>query len=165
MIKPVIAYSLVCDRCGCKYSEPEYDNTIFFDDDIMCEAEDWVEIEGHHYCPSCYQEREHDGDDYLYDPKPAFPDKILKLRLFLDDNVKGIPDFILYDTDDEYVMFNLRPVLRFPESLKLYIKEQLGEDCTIEETEVGKTWGEYAGAPMRPTFKTTVRVPRKNDKQ
>lgn len=57
----------ICDRCGTRFSN-ENGNVGYIDEDIWEEAETdgWLEIDGKHYCPDCY---EHDDDLDEYIPK------------------------------------------------------------------------------------------------
>lgn len=50
----------VCDNCGEILNDGE-DHVCFIDEDIWhCCEHEWIEHEGKHYCPSCY---ELDDDD------------------------------------------------------------------------------------------------------
>ena len=58
MIKEVKSYSLICDNCGETYVENYCDHSVWIDPDMAMEYandEDWIECEGKHYCPSCYE--------------------------------------------------------------------------------------------------------------
>lgn len=64
MIKEVRAYSLFCDNCNETYIDNCNDYSIWLDESIAIEDamyEDWIEHEGKHYCPSCYEIDEDDN--------------------------------------------------------------------------------------------------------
>ena len=58
MIKEVKSYSLICDNCNEIYIENCNDYSIWLDESTAIEDamnEDWIENEGKHYCPNCYE--------------------------------------------------------------------------------------------------------------
>lgn len=87
MYKEAIFYGLQCDRCGDTY-ESSGDYSYYTDkSDVMdaADGDDWVQIDGRHYCPCCYEDNpdpDHD-DDHDYRPKPAYPECVPTLRRFL----------------------------------------------------------------------------------
>ena len=86
MITEHIFYGLRCDRCGEDYDGSEC--SCYIDKGDLLDAADgdnWVTIDGCHYCPGCYEENpdtDHD-DDHMYRPKPYYPRSIPALRRFL----------------------------------------------------------------------------------
>ena len=63
MIKEVKSYSLICDNCGETFVENYCNYSVWIDIDMAIEYakdRDWIEHEGKHYCPECY---EVDNDD------------------------------------------------------------------------------------------------------
>lgn len=64
MIKKILLYELVCDRCGKKCGEGE---TTTFPDatsvSAAAEMADWIKIKNRWYCPDCYEVDE--NDDYV----------------------------------------------------------------------------------------------------
>ena len=56
MIKQVIYYDIICDRCGKSFSEES--ETCYPDKDsalMVAEQSEWIDINGKHYCPDCYE--------------------------------------------------------------------------------------------------------------
>ena len=67
MIKQVIYYDIICDRCGKSLSKES--NTCYPDTDtaeITAIFRDWLAIGYKHYCPECY---EYDDEMGNYKPK------------------------------------------------------------------------------------------------
>ena len=65
MIKEVKSYAMFCDNCNELYSEPCSDYTMWVDENGARESsaeEGWIEHNGKHYCPDCY---ELDDDDNI----------------------------------------------------------------------------------------------------
>ena len=56
MIKEVIYYDIICDRCGKSLIEesemcyPDNDSAL-----TVAEQSEWIDINGKHYCPDCYE--------------------------------------------------------------------------------------------------------------
>ena len=56
MVKEVTYYDIICDRCGkslIKESEtcyPDKDSAL-----MVAEQSEWIDINGKHYCPDCYE--------------------------------------------------------------------------------------------------------------
>ena len=56
MIKEVIYYDIICDRCGKSLIEesemcyPDKDSAL-----MVAEQSEWIDINGKHYCPDCYE--------------------------------------------------------------------------------------------------------------
>jgi hypothetical protein len=64
MIKEIIVYTYICDRCS-KNSSDEEENCGWNDAGYAwdCASDnDWIEHEGKHYCSGCY---DYDNDDNL----------------------------------------------------------------------------------------------------
>lgn len=56
MIKQVIYYDIICDRCGKSFSEES--EMCYTDKDsalMVAEQSEWIDINGKHYCPDCYE--------------------------------------------------------------------------------------------------------------
>lgn len=69
MIKKETMLTYICDGCGERFSNA--DGCVgYVDYDIWEEAESsgWLEINGKHYCPDCY-EYDENVDDYVAKPK------------------------------------------------------------------------------------------------
>ncbi len=64
MIKKVTNYTVICDSC--KADALEHDEYVSWNDDSFAEScaleNDYIEHEGKHYCPKCY---EYDDNDDL----------------------------------------------------------------------------------------------------
>ena len=87
MYKEAIFYGLQCDRCGEDY-ESSGDYSYYTDKGDVMDAADsdgWVQIDGRHYCPCCYEDNPDPNrdDDHDYRPKPAYPECVPQLRRFL----------------------------------------------------------------------------------
>lgn len=87
MITEQIFYGVRCDRCGDDFESRGDYSYMTEKGDIVDEAvqQGWQEIDHRHYCPDCYEENpdpNHD-DDHEYRAKPAFPEYIWKLKMFL----------------------------------------------------------------------------------
>lgn len=64
MIKEVKSYCLRCDNCDKMYIENCNNYCIWLEENIAIENamdEDWIEHEGKHYCPSCYEVDDNDN--------------------------------------------------------------------------------------------------------
>ena len=64
MIKEIKVYTFICDNCG-KDSSEDSDYSGWNDKGFAweCATEDnWIEYEGNHYCPTCYN---YDNEDNL----------------------------------------------------------------------------------------------------
>lgn len=64
MIKEVKCYSLMCDNCHKGYIESGSDYCVWLEESIAIESateNDWIEHEGKHYCPNCYEVDEDDN--------------------------------------------------------------------------------------------------------
>ena len=56
MIKQVIYYDIICDRCGKSFREES--EMCYTDKDsalMVAEQSEWIDINGKHYCPDCYE--------------------------------------------------------------------------------------------------------------
>ena len=56
MIKQVIYYDIICDRCGKSFSEES--EMCYTDKDsalMVAEQSEWIDINDKHYCPDCYE--------------------------------------------------------------------------------------------------------------
>ena len=56
MIKEVAYYDIICDRCG--KSLIDESETCYPDKDsalMVAEQSEWMDINGNHYCPDCYE--------------------------------------------------------------------------------------------------------------
>ena len=56
MLKEVIYYDIICDRCGKSFSEES--EMCYTDKDsalMVAEQSEWIDINGKHYCPDCYE--------------------------------------------------------------------------------------------------------------
>ena len=67
MIKPVIMYSVICDRCGKAFID-EFNGIVAWVDEGTAKEQamesEWVEIGDKHYCPDCY-EFDDELDEYI----------------------------------------------------------------------------------------------------
>lgn len=64
MIKEVKSYSLICDNCDKTYIDTCKDYCIWLDEYTATEyamSDGWIENEGKHYCPNCYEVDEDDN--------------------------------------------------------------------------------------------------------
>ena len=56
MIKEVTYYDIICDRCGKSLTK---ESNICYPDTnsalMVAEQSEWVDINGKHYCPDCYE--------------------------------------------------------------------------------------------------------------
>ena len=63
MIKEVTYYDIICDRCGKSLTNES--ETCYPDKDsalMVAEQSEWIDINGKHYCPDCYElDEETDG--------------------------------------------------------------------------------------------------------
>lgn len=56
MIKEVIYYDIICDRCGKSFTDesemcyPDKDSAL-----MVAGQSEWLTIGGKHYCPDCYE--------------------------------------------------------------------------------------------------------------
>ena len=56
MIKEVTYYDIICDRCGKSLTEesemcyPDKGSVL-----TVAEQSEWIDINGKHYCPDCYE--------------------------------------------------------------------------------------------------------------
>ena len=56
MIKEVTYYDIICDSCGKSLTEES--ETCYPDKDsalMVAEQSEWMDINGNHYCPDCYE--------------------------------------------------------------------------------------------------------------
>ena len=56
MIKEVTYYDIICDRCGKSFSEES--EMCYTDKEsalMVAEQSEWIDINGKHYCPDCYE--------------------------------------------------------------------------------------------------------------
>ena len=56
MIKEVTYYDIICDCCGKSLTEES--ETCYPDKDsalMVAEQSEWMDINGKHYCPDCYE--------------------------------------------------------------------------------------------------------------
>ena len=56
MIKEVTYYDIICDRCGKSLTNES--ETCYPDKDsalMVAEQSEWIDINGKHYCPDCYE--------------------------------------------------------------------------------------------------------------
>ena len=56
MIKEVTYYDIICDRCGKSLTNES--ETCYTDKDsalMVAEQSEWIDINGKHYCPDCYE--------------------------------------------------------------------------------------------------------------
>ena len=56
MIKEVTYYDIICDCCGKSLTEES--ETCYPDKDsalMVAEQSEWMDINGNHYCPDCYE--------------------------------------------------------------------------------------------------------------
>ena len=56
MVKEVIYYDIICDCCGKSLTEES--ETCYPDKDsalMVAEQSEWMDINGKHYCPDCYE--------------------------------------------------------------------------------------------------------------
>ena len=56
MVKEVTCYDIICDRCGKSFSE---ESEMCYTDKnsalMVAEQSEWMDINGKHYCPDCYE--------------------------------------------------------------------------------------------------------------
>ena len=63
MIRKIDGFMLTCDNCHESYIESYSNYCVWLEESFAIESaidDDWIEHEGKHYCPSCY---EIDNDD------------------------------------------------------------------------------------------------------
>lgn len=61
---PAIFYAIRCDRCLCNH-EAEYEYYTDESDALeSAEEDDWIEVDGKHYCPCCYHEEDDEKIPY-----------------------------------------------------------------------------------------------------
>ena len=56
MIKEKTYHDIICDRCGKSFSEES--EMCYTDKDsalMVAEQSEWIDINGKHYCPDCYE--------------------------------------------------------------------------------------------------------------
>ena len=65
MIKEVTYYDIICDSCGKSLTEesemcyPDKHSAL-----MVAEQSEWMDINGNHYCPNCY-ELDEETDEYV----------------------------------------------------------------------------------------------------
>lgn len=80
MITKHIMYGVKCDRCGAQFEDSDTDYTAWADENDAWESasnEDWIEIDGKHYCPCCYTENEETEE---FTPRPPYPQSFRDFR-------------------------------------------------------------------------------------
>lgn len=87
MITKHIMYGVKCDRCGAQFVDSYNDYTAWADEgDAWSSAseEDWIERNGKHYCPCCYEYNEDENENVVKPPYPqAFRDFRLRMKSIL----------------------------------------------------------------------------------
>lgn len=86
-------YGVKCSRCGCQFEDSYNGYSAWADEQQAWDAaeeEDWIERDGKHYCPCCYEEDEKSGDMVPKSPYPqAFSDFRHRMASILPDLVIG----------------------------------------------------------------------------
>ncbi len=106
MIKNEIVYGIKCDRCHEMYEDSD-DISFFFNQQEVLEFakdSDWIEKNGKHYCPSCYERLGNDDD---FEIKTPYPKEIFKLRKLLTNYVSDYAK-IAEHSDDFTISLYLR---------------------------------------------------------
>ena len=133
MITEQIFYGIRCDRCRDEY-ESSGDYSYMTDKgeiEEAAESDEWLKIEGRHYCPHCYEEdplkNEYDDDDHDYTPKPPIPECIFKMRRVVGMMI-GQADGEMRETTDDHLhvrfYMNQHPL---NDTLLAIIDEMLGD--------------------------------------
>lgn len=143
-----------CDRCGEVFSNYD-DYTCFSDDDIMSEAEEWEEVNGRHYCPNCYTYNEETDEVSV---KKPYPFDLKRVKANLNVLFRYNPEFYLTEDDEYYIIKNSRSLPEMPESIRLYIKENLGDDTIIESTESNVKVPGLVGGQSLDGFKHVIKI-------
>lgn len=102
MIKPVIFYTLQCDRCKELFESPEGFIGQVNSDSVWEDAEnsDWIDYKGKQYCPDCYHFDE-EKDEYL--PLSDYPKSIFRLEKFLKTYV-GFKDATIKEYSEHFIV-------------------------------------------------------------
>lgn len=141
MITEEIFYGIRCDRCHDSYEGDDYSYMSDKSEiEEMAENDDWRIIDGHHYCPNCYEkDPEPVDDDHEYTPKPPIPECIRSMRRVVGIMI-GQGDGEMREKDDHlHIRFymNRNPLT---DALRLTIDQILGDlPHTIEIEEEKKT--------------------------
>ena len=133
MIEKEIMYGVRCNRCKeCHESSEGY---MFFSDECSA-VEDaledgWVELNGKHYCPSCYKNKD-DGEDEFEILSPI-PQSVWNARSFLAACYKHGPNSVDFCEDDkDYI---LKMFLPDKNSVPDFVREGLdcilGDECGV----------------------------------
>lgn len=126
MIISEIFYGLKCNRCGKIHDDGEHS---FWNDESTaienaCESE-WIEQNGKHYCPTCYDYNE-DKDENIV--RAEFPDHLKLLNKFLKKMVLGHNDEVKELDNCFLVSKSLHNKTRLDSFEEKYIKDMLGEN-------------------------------------
>lgn len=104
MIEPAIFYGVKCNRCHDMHSDSD-DTEYFYDEGEAIEQamdDDWIEKDGKHYCPSCYEGSEDDGNLKI---KPEYPKEVFKVAKFLSNFVSnGGGCYTITENEDSFVI-------------------------------------------------------------
>ena len=161
MYKPVIFWSMECDRCGTVFSNYD-DYTCFPDTDMIDYADDWAEVGGdRHYCPNCHTYNEETEEVTV---KPPYPFELLRLKKILNSGLiaSKYPEFELSEDEEFYMLSNSYSLAEFPESARLYVKEMLGEDARIISEPTGRKVPGLVGGSYHDGYKFTILTEKKN---
>lgn len=142
MITEQIFYGIRCDRCREDY-ESSGDYSYMSDKgeiEEAAESDEWLEIDGRHYCPCCYEEdplkAEYNDDDHDYTPKPPIPECIFTMRRAVGLLIHQ-GDGEMRETDDDHLhirfYMNRNPLT---DAIRLTIDQLLGDlQHTVEVEE------------------------------
>ena len=142
MITEQIFYGIRCDRCREDY-ESSGDYSFMSDKgeiEEAAESDEWLEIDGRHYCPCGYEEdplkAEYKDDDHDYTPKPPIPECIFTMRRAVGLLIHQ-GDGEMRETDDDHLhirfYMNRNPLT---DAIRLTIDQLLGDlQHTVEVEE------------------------------
>ena len=138
MITEQIFYGIRCDRCREDY-ESSGDYSYMSDKgeiEEAAESDEWLEIDGRHYCPHCYEEDSLRDDDHDYTPKPPIPECIFTMRRAVGLLIHQ-GDGEMRETDDDHLhirfYMNRNPLT---DAIRLTIDQLLGDlQHTVEVEE------------------------------
>lgn len=136
MITNHIMYGIECNRCGHQF-EDIYDGYNMWADEQQAwdsaEAEDWIERDGAHYCPACY---EYYKDKEAIVVKPPYPQKFRDFR----NRMKSIlSNLELHEDGERQVMQCLYyDSKKIPTDIIAQIASCYGLQLEVKEVKYGK---------------------------
>jgi hypothetical protein len=134
MILKEIFYAVKCNRCGILHEGSDYSYFSQEGDAIESAYEsEWCEFDDKHYCPDCFTFTDEDQEEVKV--KEPYPDKLVKLRKFLEKvlNVRTR----IFEKDDQFtVKVNIYNSKTLLESDEMFIRNLL--DVSIIQKEEKK---------------------------